>query len=79
MIVIHMTNTYNVMNKTISWWLTFKREKHHALLERKRNKDDIIPSCNHITHINNIHPLIHGYMHITILISIIKKYLSMNM
>ena len=43
MIVIHMTNTYNVINKTISWWLTSKREKHDTLLERKRNKDDVIP------------------------------------
>jgi len=45
MISINMTNTYNAMNRTISWWLTSEREKHHALLERKRNKDDVIPSA----------------------------------
>ena len=38
-----MTDTYNEMYKTISWWLTSKWEKCHALLERKRNKNDIIP------------------------------------
>ena len=68
------------MNKTISRLLTSKREKCHALLERKKNKDDVIPWSNYITHIGNIHPLIHGYLHVTILINIIKKkYLSMNM
>ena len=41
MIVIHMTNTYNAMNKHHAL-LTSKREKYHALLERKRNKDNII-------------------------------------
>ena len=38
-----MNNTYNVMYTTISQWLTSKRKKCHALLERKRNKDDVIP------------------------------------
>ena len=42
MIVKHMTDTYNAMHKTICWWLTSKRKKCHALLERNRNKNDII-------------------------------------
>ena len=38
-----MTDTYNEIYKTISWGLTSKKKKRHALLERKKNKDDIIP------------------------------------
>ena len=38
-----MTDTYNMMHKTIWLWLTSKRKQHHALLEKERNKDDIIP------------------------------------
>ena len=38
-----MTDTYDAMHKIIYWWLTSKRKKCHALLERQRNKDDIIP------------------------------------
>ena len=66
MIVIHMTNTYDLMHRRIYWWLISKRKKCHALLEWKRNKDDIIPWCNNISHVGYIHPLVHGNLHVTV-------------
>ena len=79
-----MTNTYNAMYRTISRWLTSKRKKCHTLLQRKRNKDDSIPWCNHITNVSYIHPLIHGNLHVIILISIIyinfiHEYVTKNL
>ena len=66
-----MTDTYYAMHKRICWWLTSKRKKCHALLERQRNKDDIIPCCNNISHVSYIHLLIYGNLHVTVMITFI--------
>ena len=60
MIVIDVTNTNYAMHRRISRWLTSKKKERHALLVRQGYKDYIIPWCNHISHVNYIHPLIHS-------------------
>ena len=63
MIAKDVTNTYYAMHRRICWWLTSKRKKCHALLQRQWYNDNIIPWCNDIFHLGYIHPLIHSNLH----------------
>ena len=55
MIAKNMSNTYYAMHRRIYWWLTSKRRKRHALLQRQRYKNYIIPWSNDISHVGDIH------------------------